>query len=360
MKILYLYIFSRLWGPFLFGLLGTTLIIALDPMQKSMDFIFKNKIDGMIVLEWFICSLPKDMLFIFPTASLLAGLLVYNTFSKNSELVAMYAGGVSFFSTLKPAVAFSMVVFSLVILVQDFVIPPALKRRTEIFNEYIRKEQKSLYRKNVVLRISGDRLLSIGKIEVNSHRLENLIIYEPNGRIISALSGKLEDNGLWLLKNLWISSPDPKGLGGAPKINFSQGSMEYQLDLTERDMERYEMKNPVEVGYRELLDLIQYHDGRGVISTVPLWVDFYSKTAFPFAIFIFTILGAVLGKTSHRGGGFLGFGISLTLSFAYFIIMGFCTPLGKNELLSPFLAGWMQNMVFMALTGFVIYRAQNQ
>ena len=353
----YRYIFSRLWGPFLFGLLGTTVIIALDPMQKSMDFIFKNKVDGMIVLEWFICSLPKDMLFIFPTASLLAGLLVYNTFSKNSELVAMYAGGISFFNTLKPALVFSMVIFLLVALVQDFIIPPALKRRTEIFNEHIRKEQKVQYRKNVVLRISGDRLVSIGKIEVNSHRLENVIIYEPEGRMISAKNGSLEKNGMWLLRGLWISSPDPKG---PSKINSYLESMPYQLDLTERDMERYEMKNPVEVGYRELLELIRYHDGRGVISTVPLWVDFYSKTAFPFAIFIFTVLGSILGKTSHRGGGFLGFGISLTLSFAYFIIMGFSTPLGKNEILSPFLAGWMQNLVFIVLTGFVIYRAQSQ
>jgi len=329
-------------------------------MQKAMDFLFKNKIDGVVVLEWFFCSLPKDMLFIFPTASLLAGLLVYNTFSKNSELVAMYAGGVSFFSTLKPAVLFSTVVFLIVIVVQDFVIPPALKRRTEIFREYIKREQKPSYRRNVVLRISEDRLLCIGKIELNSKRLEDVVIYEPQGRMISAQSASLDQSGQWILKHLWISTFESDGVETKSKVNINRDSMMYQLDLTARDMERYEKKKPAEVGYRELLDLIRYHESRGVISTTPLWVDFYSKTAFPFAIFIFAILGSVLGKSSHRGGGFLGFGISLTLSFIYFIIMGFCTPLGKNEILSPFLAGWMQNIVFLGLTGWVIFRAQNQ
>ena len=43
MKILYRYIFFKLWGPFLFGLMGTTLIIALDPMQKALDYILRTR-----------------------------------------------------------------------------------------------------------------------------------------------------------------------------------------------------------------------------------------------------------------------------------------------------------------------------
>ncbi len=360
MKILYRYIFWRLWGPFLFGLLGTTLIIALDPMQKAMDFLFKNKIDGAVVFEWFLCSLPKDMLFIFPTASLLAGLLVYNTFSRNSELVAMFAGGVSFFSTLRPTLLFSLIVFLIVLAVQDLVIPPALKRRGEIFTEHIKRAQKPTYRRNVVLRISKDRLLCIGKIELNTKTLKDLVIYEPEGRMISALSASLNESGGWVLRNLWVSTWKEALVDGVSRVNDSREMMEYELDLTSRDMERYEKKKPAEVGYVELLDLIRYHESRGVISTVPLWVDFYSKTAFPFAIFIFTLLGAALGQASPRGGGFLGFGISLTLSFFYFIIMGFCAPMGKNEILSPFLAGWTQNLVFLGLTLWVIFRAHNR
>ena len=39
--------------------MGTTLIIALDPMQKALDYIFKNKIDPAIILEWFYAPFLK-------------------------------------------------------------------------------------------------------------------------------------------------------------------------------------------------------------------------------------------------------------------------------------------------------------
>jgi lipopolysaccharide export system permease protein len=362
LKILYRYVFTKLWGPFCFGLVGTTLIIALDPMQKAMDYIFKNHVDPWIVLEWFINSLPKDMLFIFPTASLLAGLLVFNGLSRNSELVAIFAGGISFYSLMLPVLVFALLVFGGVFWLQDTIIPSALERRSEIFNTYIRQQKKAKFRKNVVLRISGDRLLCIGRINVASKELFSLVIQESGGRMLSARKANLLDGKQWELHDVWLSSwkGDTASDGGSSDMNQFVKRRVYELDLTARDMKHYDIKKPQEMTYSEILQLIRYHDQRGVLPTEPLWVDFYSKTAFPFAIIIFSLLGASLGIASPRGGGFLGFGVALVLSFAYFILMGFCLPLGKNGLLSPFIAGWAHNFIFMGLTLYMVYRAQKR
>ena len=358
MKILYRYIFFKLWGPFLFGLMGTTLIIALDPMQKALDYIFKNKIDPAIILEWFLCSIPKDMLFIFPTASLLAGLLVFAELSKNSELVAIRAGGISFFTTLRPVWLFAVLVFCIVLYVQDRVVPPALKKRQEIFRIHIKQHQPERFRKNVVLRIGEDKLLHIGKMDVNTGEIFQVLLYSGQQQILTALRGTLKEGQIWTLYDGIFSEWAMEQPGNSESLNRRFKTHNVELGLTSRDLSNYEVKRRQEMSYRELMDLIRYHDSRGVLSTTPLWVDFYSKTAFPFASIIFCVLGAALGLSPARGGSFVGFGISLVLSFVYFLIMGFCIPFGKNALITPFLAGWTQNIVFLVVTAYVLWRSQ--
>lgn len=358
MKIIYRYIFFKLWGPFVFGLMGTTLIVALDPLQKALDYHFNNKIEFGIVLKWFLCSIPKDMLFIFPTASLLAGLLVFAQLSKNSELIAIKAGGVDFLTILRPVWLFSMLVFCLVLFVQDRVIPPALKNRQEIFKIHIKQDQPERFRKNVILRIGEDKLLQIGKMDVDSGEIFQVLLYDGQKSILTAARGKLKIDKIWTLNDVKLSEWSRETPGEIAPINQVFEYKEIELGLTARDLNNYEIKRRQEMSYAELIDLIRYHDSRGVLSTTPLWVDFFSKTAFPFASVIFCILGAALGLSPARGGGFVGFGISLLLSFIYFIVMGFCIPLGKNGLISPFFAGWTQNIVFLFVTAYVLRRSQ--
>lgn len=358
MKLIHRYIFKKLWSPFLFGLLGTTLIISLDPMQKAIDYSVKNKVSTQVALEWFLCSVPKDMLFIFPTSCLLAGLLVFAQMSKDSELVAMKAGTISFLSMLKPVLLFSIMVFMGVFYIQDQIIPPALKRRTELFRKYIRQFKVPKYRKNVVMRITDDRLLCIGRIDLKNNILFQLVIQEPNGKVITSSRATIKSEGIWNLENAWRSDVFLKDLEREGIMNEHSKLLAYDLTLKAEDLLKYEMKKPQELSYKEILEQIKYHEQKGVIPTLPLWVDFYSKTAFPFATIIFCFLGACLGISSHRGGGFLGFGISLILSFLYFVIMGFAMPLGKSGALSPFLAGWMQNLIFLSVTVIIIWRRQ--
>lgn len=359
MKKLHSYIFMKLWPPFLFGLMGTTLIIALDPLQKALDYAIKQNIDSGIVFTWFVNTLPKDMLFIFPTSSLLAGLLVFSTLSRNSEIVAVQAGGISIFSMLIPVFLFSIGVFLLVFLVQDRIIPPALTKRSEIFRQYIRMEEKPKYRKDVVMRVSDERLICIGKIDLINKQMQNLLVLEylNNPRVITARRAVWQQGQTWLLQNVSIS--EKEGFGTYSRVNLMPNDSEehnllYELGLNETDLLRYDLKEPSELSYGQLLEQIRYHEEKAVISTTPLWVDLYSKSAFPFAAVIFAFLGAVLGISSPRRGGFMGFGLSLVMSFVYFVIMGFSVPLGKNGVLNPLMAGWMQNFLFIGLTILVV------
>jgi lipopolysaccharide export system permease protein len=48
----------------------------------------------------------------------------------------------------------------------------------------------------------------------------------------------------------------------------------------------------------------------------------------------------------------VGFGISLVIVFAYYVVMSLCRALGESGNMSPFLAAWMPNALFLAVAVF--------
>jgi lipopolysaccharide export system permease protein len=73
------------------------------------------------------------------------------------------------------------------------------------------------------------------------------------------------------------------------------------------------------------------------------------KLALPFVCTIFAIIGSAVGIRPQRGGKATSFGVSLLLIFGYYLIMTVMGGLGEVGYLSPFLAGWIPNILGVAV-----------
>ncbi|MBI4714395.1 MAG: LptF/LptG family permease, partial [Nitrospirae bacterium] len=81
-----------------------------------------------------------------------------------------------------------------------------------------------------------------------------------------------------------------------------------------------------------------------------LTVDLYGKTAFPLAGGILTLIGLSFALMEPRKGGIaLGIALGLALSFAYWMLFSFTLSLGYTGHLSPILAAWSANLLFIAI-----------
>ena len=99
-KTLDKYVFGQLIGPFFLGFFMFVTVIAIDPLISALQNIVNDNISPMVVIRWFLCRLPQDMIFTFPMSMLLTTLLVFGRMSKDSETIAMKAGGINFFRLL--------------------------------------------------------------------------------------------------------------------------------------------------------------------------------------------------------------------------------------------------------------------
>ena len=65
--------------------------------------------------------------------------------------------------------------------------------------------------------------------------------------------------------------------------------------------------------------------------------------------FIVVLIGAPFASRKRRGGIGLSFGLSLLISFTFFIIIRFGQVLGHQGTLEPFFAAWLGNLIFLSL-----------
>jgi lipopolysaccharide export system permease protein len=78
-------------------------------------------------------------------------------------------------------------------------------------------------------------------------------------------------------------------------------------------------------------------------------VELYLKITFPFANFILALIGAPLAANPRRSGPSVGFGLSIIISFIFFVLIRTGQSLGNNGKLPPLLGASLGDIVFLVI-----------
>jgi lipopolysaccharide export system permease protein len=108
-------------------------------------------------------------------------------------------------------------------------------------------------------------------------------------------------------------------------------------------------KSADEMSYAELKSYIKKIRAEGYDAT-KYQVDMHAKLAFPFAVIIMPLLGVPFAiRTGRERGIVRGIGISIIISFAYWIILSIALSLGHNSTLPPIISAWISNFIFLMI-----------
>jgi lipopolysaccharide export LptBFGC system permease protein LptF len=69
----------------------------------------------------------------------------------------------------------------------------------------------------------------------------------------------------------------------------------------------------------------------------------------PASAALFALLAAPLGLRPHRGGTSIGFGLTIVVLVAYYIMLSLTLTLGQGGRLPPVLAAWLPDVVLAAV-----------
>lgn len=145
--------------------------------------------------------------------------------------------------------------------------------------------------------------------------------------------------------------------------HYSEGledSVEYgeKLDtviaLTLEDF-RFNEKTVQTLNANELDALISTQKMRGDANVMYAEIEKQTRWSLPFSAFILTIMGVALSSKKKRGGIGWNLGIGIALAFSYILFMRFSQMFVYTDVLPPFIALWLPNVLF-AIVAAVLYR----
>lgn len=102
MRTLTRYILRRHAGPFIFAVIGTTVLLLLDQVSKRFERLIGKDLEWTVIAEVFIYSIPFILAQTLPMAVLIAILYVFSRMEGDFEITAIKASGIPLSRVMAP------------------------------------------------------------------------------------------------------------------------------------------------------------------------------------------------------------------------------------------------------------------
>ncbi len=332
---------------------AVTVILLVGTLFELADFFVNKRVPFLVVLEILLLYIPAHMVMTFPISGLLASELSLGRLSRDSELIAMEASGISLRRIILPYIIFSIFVSVGSFALNDIVVPETNHRAQVLIREYVYKQGPPKIEKNVFFRDAQNRYFYVNELNNETWEMEDVIIYEIDKNrsfpdVILAKSALwLEDQ--WLLREGVMHRYDERGRL-TQEIEFS----EMVIDMKEELKEFFtEQRTPEEMPTRELKQQISILKEAGA-STENFEVAYHLKYSIPFSALVFILMGVPLGVQRTRDTRTLGVIVTVILAFFYYMLLSIFRSLGRGGIMEPMIAAWMPNIIF-GVPGLILY-----
>ncbi|MCK9229311.1 MAG: LPS export ABC transporter permease LptG [Syntrophales bacterium] len=333
------------------------LYLVVDFFQRIRMFI-SNGATLPQMAAYFIYSLPMILVQMTPVSVLLSSLITFGILSRNCELVALRAAGVSLYRVAAPLVLVAAGIAAFSFMVNELVTPWSNQRVK--YTKYIEIQNRAhagSFKQYQIWYRGKEGIYNFAVFDPHEGVLRGIKInYLDRSmnmtRRIDAAEGRWRD-GAWVFEDLIITTfpegafPLVEKLASAP-VNLPEKPQDFLAVQREPD----------EMGFGELRRFIEKIRSEGYDAT-PYRVDLYGKVAFPIVSILMAVLGLCFAARFERSGGVVqGIGIGIAAGLSYWLFFAFAVSLGRSGVLPPMLSAWAANLVFLAGTVLLLRRVK--
>jgi lipopolysaccharide export system permease protein len=348
---------------------GRTLALSLGAFVfLFLVFDFFDRIDNILpedapfwmVVQYFALKVPLMVSLMLPVSMLVSVMLSLGILSKNSEITAMRASGLTVFWIARPVFVLGLLLSVAALFMNETLVPYCARRTKEIYNIDIRKKNETgSYSQSNFWWRSEHNFYSVGMFDSRTNTLLDFSWFElgPNFDVLRRLDAARVK---WINEELGWSMEDVNEYRFSRRQNGSRTATDTDhyarmaLPLKDSPQDFYDVRaDPHTMSYRELKRFIREQRENGVEVRSYL-ADLYEKISFPLIILI--VVPVVLPfalKPARTGSMALSFLAGLIIAFAYYAVHSFSLSLGRAEIWPPILAAWMANII-MGFVGLVL------
>jgi lipopolysaccharide export system permease protein len=134
MRLIDRYLLRQLLGPTVLATLALTAVALLSQSLSALDLIVNQRQSALVFLKITILAMPQLINMVLPIALFVAALVALNRLHTEQEIVVAFAGGMSRWRVISPAIRLACTVAFIALLMNLFVQPAAFRAmRQELF-----------------------------------------------------------------------------------------------------------------------------------------------------------------------------------------------------------------------------------
>ncbi len=360
-QVIDLYILSGFLVFFVLWLVSFVLMFHFFTFFELLSDMIKNNIPMSEMFRYHFFLTPRLVYTFASVAVLAAVLVVFGVMSKNNEVTAFKACGVSSYRLAAPVLIAGLAVSGSLFAFDHYWLPTADRKQDQIYNKiknkppqtYLKPDHKWVYGQH-------DRVYYYNYFVQPDQAMQGVNVYEIDPgqfrltRHISADLAKWEPSlGKWVFENGW--SRDFKG-DKLVAFDAFPGATRTFAELEEKpDYFMKEKTQPLQMNFYELRDEIAELKQSG-FDTVSLQVQLQKKFSAPLAALILALVSVPFAFSAGNRGGMAGFGISMIVYVTYFCLDYLFEQIGISKQLSPQMAAWSPDAIFALLGLYFVAR----
>lgn len=327
---------------FFFVLAGITALGELLELFANADEIMKQERHALLALARYgLLRLPELLTVMAAPSAALGALIALGTLVRNHELVSFRAAGVSQLRLIAALVPAGLAVFAFEWVVQDRMVPPAVRDLREWgVGEYGKGSDSDGSMRWVR---HGERVVSWSA--AHGARLDQVHIFErdENGRLVGEIRAEaaLYDQGRWTLRNVSRLSVQANALENLP-------DQEWPIPYTPARF-KFVSAHPSELSFGQLRHLVS-DPAFGNRPSYFYWTWLQEKIAAPVGTLLLALLSVPLTQQFQRQGAIAGMLVTgVVLSFLYLIFRGVMTSFGESGVVPSAVAAWGPILILLAM-----------
>jgi LPS export ABC transporter permease LptF/LPS export ABC transporter permease LptG len=358
------HITSRFLFYFLLWLVSFILLLDIFTFFELGTDILRNKIPIAKVGEYLFFLTPRWIYELTPVSVLVSVLVVLGVLSKDNEVTAFKACGVSVYRLAAPILLTSLLISAGLFAFDHYVVPDADRRQNALRAEikgkpaqtFLNPGQQWIYG-------MGDRIYYYRYYDKQENIMLGVNVFELDPatfrlkRHISAERARWEPAlTAWVFQNGWTR--DMKGSTFGPLDNFA-GQTRVFAEVEETP--DYFLKEDIQsqqMNYKELQAYIDELRQSG-FDTTRLRVQYFQKFAIPLFAFILALVSVPFGLSAGNRGAMAGVGVSFGIFIAFRTMQILFEQVGDLGQLPADIAAWSPDAVFSLVGLYFLARVRS-
>ena len=334
------------------GLLG---IFYIGSFIDWSDNLFKGQATTSQLAQYMWYSTPQFVYYVLPLSALVGTLVTIGLLTKSSELIVMRACGVSLYRTALPLLVLGLLWSGLLFGLEESFLAASNRKAAEL---------KHLMRGGAPRTFD---VLARQWVAGRDGRIYRYTYFDPRAKTLTGLEVYRFHEKPWgLAETMTVRSASYQAADGTWLADqgwtrrFADDVVTAYTPIAEKPLifeaASYFGTEQPDADRLSFTSLRRYIAALRVsgFDVVPYRVALHRKIAFPFVALVMTLIAIPFAVTTGRRGALFGIGLGLLLAISYWGLSAVFSAIGGAGLLSPPLAAWAPNVLFISAASYLL------